>query len=373
MTRKGSTKTGQSSRAARRWQVMHADCLLALPKLDAASVDVLITDPPYGIDFNGMAWDRARALDPARPPGRRRSRENPSIAFGRFCAEWARQCLPVLKPGAHLAAFAAPTTAHLLASGLEEAGFELRDMLMWLHAQGYPAGANCGIPTSHAGWGTRLKPAYEPILLARKPLEGTLRENLARHGTGALHIDACRNTPAAATPTSGERCPGEGRTHAGSANPQGRWPAHLLLSHSLRCTPDRCQQGCPIGMLGEPHRFFYCAKPNRRERNIGCERLPRRTTQTFQIGAHNERKARARPVPNIHPTVKPIELMRWLVRLLTPLDGLVLDPFTGSGTTGIAAILEDARFLGIEREDDYLPIARARIGHWARNTERAGA
>jgi site-specific DNA-methyltransferase (adenine-specific) len=150
------------------------------------------------------------------------------------------------------------------------------------------------------------------------------------------------------------------------ASERGRWPANLLLSHGQTCTQTRCERDCPIKLLGEHHRFFYAAKAPRREREAGCEQLPRRTVQTYKIGAEQEKEARARPVANIHPTVKPIELMRWLVRLLNPPGGLVLDPFTGSGSTGAAVVLEGARFLGIEREHDYIPIARARIKHWAR-------
>ena len=349
----------QPPHTPRRWQIRHADCLKALPKLGAASVEAVITDPPYGINFNNMSWDRPNRLDPARASGRRRQHTDPSGAFQVFSAQWSAQCLRVLKPGGHLAAFAAPRTFHLLARGLEEAGYELRDVLMWIYSQGYPASR--AMPGSHAGWGTGLKPAYEPILLARKPVEGTLDETLARHRTGALNIDACRNHD------SQSRCPGEGRAHtnARTASERGRWPANLAFSHHQACGPSRCDPACPVRLLGENQRFFYCAKTSRRERDAGCEQLPRRTIQTFQIGTKAEVKAKARPVANIHPTVKPIELMRWLVRLLTPPGGLVLDPFTGSGSTGAAAILEGARFLGIERERDYIPIARARIKHWA--------
>jgi DNA modification methylase len=342
----------------RRWRIEHADCLLALPKLDAASVDAIITDPPYGINFNGMVWDRPAKLDPSRVPGRRRRpNTNPIEAFQEFSRQWSSASLHGLKPGGHLAAFAAPRTAHRLACGLEEAGFELRDVLMWIQGQGYPA-----TRVLPGGWGTGLKPAYEPIILARKPLDGTLDHNLSAHGTGALNIDTCRVEP------SSPDCPGEGRTHTRNfaASEKGRWPANLLLSHGRRCTSSRCERDCPIELLGERHRFFYCAKANRREREAGCEQLPRRVVQTFKIGAHNEQLCNANPVANIHPTVKPIELMRWLVRLLTPPGGLVLDPFAGSGSTGAAALLEGARFLGIEREPDYVPIARARIKHWAR-------
>lgn len=352
----------QPSRKPRRWHIIHADCLHALPKQNTASIDAVITDPPYGISMAGMKWDNARRLDPARPPGHRRSRANPSIAFQRFCAEWTRACLRLLKPGGHLAAFAAPRTAHRLACGLEDAGFELRDTLMWIHSQGYPKSRQLT-----DGRGTGLKPAYEPIILARKPPEGTLDQTLRQYGTGALNIGSCQ------IPNTTQRCPTEGRTHTRrprSASEKGRWPTNLLLSHHQRCTTTRCHLECPVELLGERHRFYYCAKANRREREAGCEQLPRRTVQTFKIGAEWEHKAKAHPVANIHPTVKPIDLMRWLTRLLTPPGGVVLDPFVGSGSTGAATVLEGARFLGIEREAAYVPIARARIKHWARAAKR---
>ena len=328
----------------RRWLIEHADCLGALPRLDAASVDVVITDPPYGINFAGMAWDRPASRD-----------------FQTFCARWATECARVMKPGAHLAAFAAPRTAHLLACGLEEGGLELRDMLMWIQGQGYPASS----PLTH-GRGTGLKPAYEPILLARRPLDGSLTHNLAKYGTGALNIDACR------IPDSHPPCPNAGRGHRRrpTASTRGRWPANVLLGHGRRCTGRRCEHDCPIKHLGDRQRFFYCAKAPRPEREAGCERLQRSTIQTFKIGTKNQQQAREHPVANIHPTVKPIELMRWLVRLITPPDGLVLDPFAGSGSTGAAAVLEGAHFHGIEREAEYVPIARARVKHWARAAGR---
>jgi len=177
-----------------------------------------------------------------------------------------------------------------------------------------------------------------------------------------MNIDACRIELAP------EDCPDEGRAHGQriTASPRGRWPANLVLSHGHACTRSRCERDCPVSMLGERQRFFYAAKASRRERDAGCEQLPRRVVQTYKIGARNVRLCEENPVANIHPTVKPIDLMRWLVRLLTPPGGLVLDPFAGSGSTGAAAVLEGARFLGIEREDDYIPIARARIKHWAR-------
>jgi site-specific DNA-methyltransferase (adenine-specific) len=231
---------------------------------------------------------------------------------------------------------------------------------MWLQGQGYPA--TRVLPD---GLGTGLKPAWEPIVLARRPLDGSIEHNLDQHRTGAMNIDACRIQLAP------QDCPSEGRTQGRrvTASERGRWPANLLLSHGRSCTRSRCERDCPIALLGERHRFFYAAKASRRERDAGCEQLPRRVTQAYKIGAKNVRRCNENPVANIHPTVKPIELMRWLVRLLTPPGGLVLDPFAGSGSTGAAAVLEGARFLGIEREAVYVPIARARIKHWAKTCD----
>jgi DNA modification methylase len=347
------TRTRRPARTPRRWQIKQADCLAALPKLDADSIDAVITDPPYGISVVGMKWDRPTGLDPTRAGRRRPAHVNPLDAFQEFSRQWSQAAMHALKPGGHLAAFAAPRTAHRLACGLEEAGYELRDVLMWIQGQGYP-----GSRVLPGGLGTGLKPAYEPIILARKPLDGTLDHTLATHKAGALNIDACRIAP------SPQDC--EGRTHKPGAGVKGRWPANLLLSHGQRCTSRRCEPDCPIEHLGERHRFFYAAKASRRERDTGCEQLPRQVVQTFKIGAYNKDLCAANPVANIHPTVKPIELMRWLVRLITPPGGLVLDPFTGSGSTGAAAVLEHARFFGIEREASYIPIARTRIAHWAR-------
>jgi len=360
MTRRRPSCIPQST-----WKVTHADCFGVLQSLDADTVDAIITDPPYGIGVNGMEWDRPARLDPAASGGKPRRRpptEDPLDRFQQFSREWSRACLLGLKPGGHLAAFAAPRTAHRLTCGLEEAGFEIRDVLMWLQGQGYPA--TRVLPD---GQGTGLKPAWDPTILARKRSDGTPDHTLPEHGPGAMKIDACRIELAQ------EDAAREGRAHGRriTASPQGRWPANLLLSHGEACTDEACEADCPIEQLGDRHRFFYAAKASRRERDAGCENLPRKVVQTFKIGAHNEKMCDENPVANIHPTVKPIDLMRWLVRLLTPQGGLVLDPFTGSGSTGAAAVLEGARFHGIEREAEYLPIARARIKHWS-DTRRRG-
>jgi DNA modification methylase len=342
---------------SRNWQVTCADCLKTLPKLATATIDAVITDPPYGIGITGNAWDQPSKLNPKQAAGKRRPRgANPMEEFQVFSREWATACHRVLKPGGHLAAFAAPRTAHRLTCGLEEAGLEIRDTLMWLRGQGFPAAR--ALP---GGVASRLKPAWEPIILARKPLKKTLNATLARHHTGAMNIDACRIGLAPQEHST------EGRFHGRriTANPHGRWPANLLLSHSQQCSRTHCAPGCPIALLGEHHRFFYCSKAPRRERDAGCEALPRTVAQTFRIGAYDEQRAKENPVGNHHPTVKPLDLMRWLVRLITPHHGLILDPFTGSGSTGAAAILEGARFHGIERETTYARIARARIRYWA--------
>jgi site-specific DNA-methyltransferase (adenine-specific) len=311
-----------------RWAVLHADSLALLPELPTGSVDAVVTDPPYGIGFGGEAWDGGELTNAA--------------AFQRWTSGWAAQALRVLKPGGWLAAFGAPRTAHRLVAGVEDAGFEVRDQLLWLYAQ--------GVPKSHTrpgGLGVCLKPAYEPVLLARKPLEGTLDANLARYGTGALQIDAAR-VP---------------RLEGG----RGFWPANVALSHDARCRRGRCQPDCPVALIdSEPRpgrevsRLFFASKANRREREAGCEALALR-----EVPIHLRGGGAVRLVRNVHPTVKPLALMRWLTRLVCPPGGTVLDPFTGSGSTGAAALLESRRFVGIERDSRYVPVACARIAHWA--------
>ncbi len=324
-------------------RLLHGDCIEVLRELEEESVEAVITDPPYGIGFKHERWDGAAIREIAAPSGRLSAGE----AFQVFSQLWGAECLRVMRPGAFLAAFGSPRTSHRLAAGLEDAGFEIRDTLMWLYGTGmsksrrYPGGR-----------ATTLKPAFEPIVLARKPLEGTTEETIARHGTGALNTDACR---------VGER-----------------HPANVLLAHERGCEDGRCAEGCAAAMLDRcaesrrrpgsappvpPSRFLYCPKVSRAERDAGCERLPKRALDLFpKAEGKPKRRQGAR---NIHPTVKPLELMRWVVRLVCPEGGMVLDPFCGSGTTGAAAAIEGRRFCGIEREPAYLEIAAARIKHWA--------
>jgi DNA modification methylase len=325
------------------WRVIEGDCTEALAEREAETIDAIVTDPPYGIGFQGERWDgRAIREAAARAAGRRASAGE---AYQAWCRGWAAGCLRALKPGAHLAAFGSPRTAHRLACALEEAGFELRDTLIWLYGTGLPKSRR--LPGGRA---TSLKPAYEPILLARRPPEGPIERNLEAHGTGALNADACR-------------------VH-------GRFPANVIVSHADGCRSGECTAGCPVrlvddaagstrapsGRLRTVSRLFYSPKASRSERDAGCEHLPRRALELFPNAKADSYKAP--PAANPHPTVKPLALMRWLVRLAVPPGGLTLDPFCGSGSTGCAAAVEGRRFLGVELDHGYAEIARARIAYW---------
>ncbi len=397
------------------WRVEHGDCIAVMRALPKASIDAIVTDPPYGLGFMGQGWDtfdpttlakRVGVRDGNGPPsdvrdGRSKGRTssafaNPageagacdvslrgSRAFQAWCEDWAREALRTLRPGGYLLAFGGSRTYHRLVTGIEDAGFEVRDSLQWLFGSGFPKSLNVG-----HGRGTALKPGHEPILLARAPLRGTVAANLDAHGTGALNIDACRIAP--------------------TETDLGRWPSNVLLDEAAAVVLDeqsgqllsganptrrssdkfRDVYGDFTGQaecvpargtdLGGASRFFYCAKASRGERDAGLSDFPldpaaatMSPTSTVQRGRTGSRRVDDReyvPTPraNQHPTVKPIALMRWLVRLVTPPGGVVLDPFTGSGTTGVAAVLEDVEFIGIEREASYASIARARIAHWKR-------
>lgn len=323
--------------------LLGGDCLEVLATLDPESIDAVVTDPPYAIgQLVGERWDDAGMVRVARAGGDRLSAGE---AFEAWCRELGKGCLRVLKPGGHMLAFSSPRTVHRLACGIEDAGFEIRDELMWLYGT--------GIPKSHrlpGGRSTTLKPAYEPIVLARRPLEGTTKDTLATFGTGALNTDACKVA--------------------------ARHPANVLLSHEPDCRESKCAPDCAAALVDAeanqrrrgtgprvaPSRIFYCPKVNRRERDAGCEHLPEKDIGLFPRSDAGKPKPLAR---NTHPTVKPLELMRWLVRLGCPPGGVVLDPTCGSGSTGAAALLEERRFVGIELDPFYMEIAAARIAHWA--------
>lgn len=381
------------------FELYNGDCLEIMRAMPDNSIDSIVTDPPYGLSFMGKKWDC----------------DVPSVEI------WA-ECLRVLKPGGHLLAFAGTRTQHRMAVRIEDAGFEIRDMIAWVYGSGFPksldvskaidkaAGAErdvigvredfakrmslskrpgtanvggyvnpqaAGEITAPAtddarqwhGWGTALKPALEPITVARKPLIGTVVANVLEYGTGALNIDGCR------VDAKGEKTGSNGavglRPETGWNNnnmsrnvcrdqstTQGRWPANLIhdgsdevlagfpqshVSGSARkgtrsdATPEGIFGKLPQGRLhndsGSAARFFYCAKASKKDRGEG----------------------------NAHPTVKPTDLMAYLCRLVTPPGGVVLDPFMGSGSTGKAAQREGFRFIGIEREPAYMEIASSRI------------
>jgi DNA modification methylase len=296
--------------------ILTGDCLVRLRELDDESADACVTDPPYGLGFMGQSWDHAV----------------PS-------ADVWREVLRVLKPGAHLLAFAGTRTQHRMACAIEDAGFEIRDMIAWLYGSGFPKSKN--LDGEWSGWGTALKPALEPITIARKPLRGTVAANVLAHGTGAINVEACRIKTTDSLNGGAYSNTEKDLTRASSyalrsscakfIEPSGRWPANV------------CHDGSeePEALLGEAARFFYSAKADAEDRNEG---LPAR-------------------VRNRHPTVKPVDLMRYLCRLVTRPGGLVLDPFMGSGSTGKACALEGFNFIGCELDPAHVEVAQMRIEH----------
>ena len=388
--------------------LLKGNCLELLAEMPDNSVDSIVTDPPYELGFMGKSWD------------------NSGIAYN---VELWSQALRVLKPGGHLLAFGGSRTYHRLASAIEDAGFEIRDQIMYLYGSGFPkshnvskaidkaAGAEREVVGSRPltgngktmrsgfhqpdgtgagetekqdvfeftapatpeaqqwqGWGTALKPAHEPIVVARKPLIGTVATNVLTYGTGALNIDGSRvGTTEKLSIGSNNRQNAlvnfgmKDNKETQEQNLQGRWPANVIHDGSeevLEGFPITAggaapkKSNTPSGKFyeggwkplqneertqfagGSAARFFYCAKASKSERNAGLENQ------------------------NFHPTVKPIALMRYLVKLVTPPNGTVLDPFLGSGTTAVAAILEGFNWMGCEMTEDYWPIIEARVA-WA--------
>lgn len=295
-----------------------------------ALVDSVVTDPPYGLSFMGKRWDY----------------DVPSVEI------W-EQCLRVLKPGGYLLAFAGTRTQHRMAVRIEDAGFEIRDMIAWMYGSGFPKSHN--LQGDRQGWGTALKPAMEPITMARKPFKGTVADNVQMHGTGAINVDGCR------IETEDIRCSG-GQSFDAKHVPKkqvqvvytdGRWPANVLHDGS-----EDVLQG-----FGEAARFFYTPKACKEDRDDGCEMLEARqySHDGRETPIENAYQRNESEVRNFHPTVKPTDLMRYLCRMVTPPGGVVLDPFTGSGSTGRGAVLEGFRFIGCEMDADYIKIAKARI------------
>lgn len=352
-----------------------------LPTLAADSHDAIVTDTPYEINFMAKGWDKS------------------GVSFR--VETWLEQ-FRVLKPGGYLLAFGGNRTHHRMVCAIEDAGFEIRDEIDWLFGSGFPKSLN--LEGEWDGWGTALKPAKEPICVARKPLIGTVAENLAAHRTGALNIDGCR-IPAGQIDDYGrspltsdgvrstQRADGYGLDGSSYAASQlGRWPANVIHDGSpevvalfpgeagaqARVNGDEPSESTN-GILhsrarvagafhndsGSAARFFYCAKASTADRDHGCEMLAALqrdlTRKEGNPGGDNPRNRGLQLRKNFHPTVKPTALMRYLVRLVTPPGGTVLDPFMGSGSTGRGAVLEGFNFVGIEMTPEYMPIARARI------------
>ena len=329
---------------ATHWGLVEADTLLLLPQLPDGCIDAVVCDPPYNLSFGGAAWDGRDIRDAV---GAASDRLSDGEAFERWTERWASECRRLLRPGGYLVAFGAPRTFHRLVAGVEDAGLEIRDVISWLYGSGMPKSRRL-----RGDRGTALKPAIEPLVVARKALDGSTEDNVARHGTGVLNI-------------------GEGRVHDDTYHDAagqliGRWPANVAWSHHPACRSARCHPVCPKPLLDQgqknaPSRFFYSSKASTSEREAGCEQLPKRAAAVFSTKKGTPVARRG----NHHPTPKPIDLMRWLTRLVCPAGGVVLDPFAGSGSGGAAAMLEGRGYLGIEREPEFARIAVARIGHWA--------
>lgn len=370
--------------------LLHGDCLEVMRTFETNSFDSIVTDPPYGLGFMGKAWDHGV----------------PGVPF------W-EEMLRILKPGGHLLAFSGSRTYHRMACAIEDAGWEIRDQIMWLYGSGFPKSHN-GV---HGG--TALKPAHEPICVARKPLVGTVAATHALHGTGGLNIDACRVGSDGGTSKEGmgagevsQNAYGDGLNTRRFGQPVaglGRWPANVIHDGSdevLAAFPDAPGQlanastnnallktqsvygAMKRGRADEPSadsdnegalgfkmkpgarrvdsgsaaRFFYCAKASKADRESGCEDLtPDTTSDGSAVAADNAYQRGKTARLNTHPTVKPTDLMRYLCRLVTPAGGHILDPFMGSGSTGRGAVLEGFQFTGIDQEATYVDIAVRRI------------
>ncbi len=412
-------------------QILLGDCRERLKELPDNSIDSIVTDPPYELGFMGKSWDAS------------------GVAYD--VTVW-QECLRVLKPGGHLLSFGGSRTYHRMACAIEDAGFQIRDQIMWVYGSGFPKSLNISKAIDKAagaerevtgerrgvvkgtggrynwhtdedstgqtiiqdtapstaeaevwdGWGTALKPAHEPIVLARKPLVGTVANNVLKHGVGGINIDGCRvgeGTGESKTvqypDIRGNNYNNASGTIEYTVTSQGRFPANFIHDGSeevLELFPDTKggtwnttkgarhfnNDGEPTGYAtsksdsstGSAARFFYCAKASKKDRNEGLDPdlfpLQNYTDankmggagDTMLTGSGNPRDGRKH---NHHPTVKPTDLMRYLCRLITPPNGTVLDPFTGSGSTGRAAVLEGFSFIGVEQSEEYIAIAEARI------------
>jgi site-specific DNA-methyltransferase (adenine-specific) len=371
-------------------QLLLGDCRDRLKELPDNSIDSIVTDPPYELGFMGKSWDAS------------------GVAYD--VTVW-QECLRVLKSGGHLLSFGGSRTYHRMACAIEDAGFQIRDQIMWVYGSGFPKSLNVGKQNGCEewdGWGTALKPAHEPIVLARKPLDGTVANNVLKHGVGGINIDGCRvgNETRTYGGMSANQ-PDVGTFRDDNWTPKqievtvaGRFPANFIHDGSdevLELFPETKggtwnttkgarhfnNDGEPTGYetsksdssTGSAARFFYCAKASKKDRNEGLDGFEEKqtlgggglTAEIKEDGSYETASAGGKfgsvkaKQTNHHPTVKPTDLMRYLCRLVTPPNGTVLDPFTGSGSTGKAATLEGFNFIGIEQSPEYIEIAKARI------------
>lgn len=355
------------------YELFQGDCRELLRDLPDECVDAIVTDPPYELNFMGKKWDGT------------------GIAYD--VSMWT-ECLRVLKPGGHLLAFGGTRTYHRMTCAIEDAGFAVRDSIQHIFGSGFPKSMNvekAGAGEAWHGWGTALKPAHESIVLSRKPLVGTVAANVLAHGTGAMNIDGTRVEYAnpedfakMATQVQAIKARGgvmgnswanvSDLSGANDASTIGRWPPNVLLSHTEDCD-DECADDCPVAEMDRQSGSSVSRKGKPRGSALpgdgwgmtktGAEYNDSggasRFFPCFKYHPKTSRKERDAVVSNTHPTVKPIELMRWLVRLVTPPNGIVLDPFTGSGSTGVACMLEGFNFVGFEQSAEYVVIAEARI------------
>ena len=410
-------------------KIIHGDCIQKLKELNDNSIDSIVTDPPYGLSFMGKKWDY----------------DVPSQEI------W-EECYRVLKPGGHLLSFAGSRTYHRMAIRIEDAGFEIRDQIMWIYGSGFPKSMNIGLqldkklgnerelverPKSEQrpnadknrdknkdvggfamsdnkyksvgnseweGWGTALKPAHEPIVMARKPLsEKTVVDNVLEWGTGGINIDGSRIGTEQRTykGMSSKKPEGAGTFRDDNWIPkdientvEGRFPANLIFDEEAGKILDE-QSGISkstggrsgnkegvgqngiynqykgevrdenpgLGDIGGASRFFYCPKAQKKDRNEGLDIVEQKNNRPIGTAFTKDDNLFDQKVNNFHPTVKPTDLMAYLVRLVTPKGGVVLDPFMGSGSTGKACVREGMDFIGIEREKEYMEIAKTRIEH----------
>jgi site-specific DNA-methyltransferase (adenine-specific) len=412
-------------------KLMLGDNIEKLRELPDNFVDSIITDPPYGLSFMGKKWDY----------------DVPSVEF------W-EEALRVLKPGGHVLSFGGTRTYHRMVVNMEDAGFEIRDQIMWVYGSGFPKSHNIGKAvdkiegnerevvgdskrhgggsygmfgyevnnketkgqSDYEGWGTALKPANEPICVARKPLsEKTIAENVLKHGTGGINIDGCRiefdiekETPTGDMyyyinnkkypnqETSNSKIMGSKTKRVDLTLTEGRFPANLIFDETAaelldeqsgdsksqggkgkatQKSLDRTDIGYGFkeidnaaglggyGDTGGASRFFYVAKVSKKERNLGLDGFEDKSSVRVNAPRDNEEE-KTKSQKNNHPTIKPINLLTYLVRLITPQNGIVMDCYMGSGSTGIAALLEGFQFIGMEMDEEYFNIAEARIDSW---------